>query len=75
MGFRVRASKLIFPWKVAHRLAPAMAAARGVPLKLMRLENCTYQASRAEALLGKHATPIANLQRFARTMLIIKNIE
>jgi predicted nuclease of predicted toxin-antitoxin system len=50
-----------------------LASTRGAPPKLVRLENCNYPTSRAEALLRRYAVAIADLEYSDRDVLIIRN--
>ena len=50
-----------------------LAASRGSPPKVVRLENCNYRTSQVEALLRRHAIWIAELEGSPRTTLVIRN--
>jgi predicted nuclease of predicted toxin-antitoxin system len=50
-----------------------LAALRGAPPKVVRLENCNYRTSHAEALLRRHAILIAELEHSERTVLVIQS--
>lgn len=50
-----------------------LAEERGVPPKLVRLENCNYKTSRIEELLRRNAVRIAELEHSSRAVLIIRN--
>jgi predicted nuclease of predicted toxin-antitoxin system len=49
-----------------------LAAARGGPPKVVRLENCNYRTAIVEDLLRRNAVRIAELERSPRTVLIIR---
>jgi len=49
-----------------------LAVMRGTPPKVVRLENCNYPTSQAEALLRRYAVAIAELEYSDRVVLIIR---
>lgn len=50
-----------------------LAAQRGPPPKVVRLENCNYRTAMVENLLRRNAVRISELEHSARTVLIIRN--
>ena len=50
-----------------------LAKERGAPPHVVRLENCNYKTAQVEALLRRNAVRIAELERSARPVLIIRN--
>ena len=50
-----------------------LAQSRGTPPKIIRLENCNYRTSRVEAVLGRNAIRIAELEQTELPVLIIRN--
>lgn len=50
-----------------------LAARRGAPPRVVRLENCNYRTSQAETLLRRHAILIAALEHSDRTVLVIQS--
>jgi predicted nuclease of predicted toxin-antitoxin system len=50
-----------------------LAAVRGTPPKVVRLENCNYRTSQAEELLRRNAILIADLEHSERTVLVIQS--
>ncbi len=50
-----------------------LAASRGTPPKVVRLENCDYRTARVESLLRQHAILITELAQSARSVLLIRN--
>jgi predicted nuclease of predicted toxin-antitoxin system len=50
-----------------------LVAARGAPPKVVRLENCNYRTSHAEALLRRHAILIAELEYSDRSVVVIRS--
>jgi predicted nuclease of predicted toxin-antitoxin system len=51
-----------------------LAEERGAPPKVVRLENCNYKTSLVEKLIRQNAVRIAELERSARPVLIVRNI-
>ena len=49
-----------------------LAAERGGPPKVVRLENCNYRTVMVEGLLRRNAVRIADLELSPRTVLIIR---
>jgi predicted nuclease of predicted toxin-antitoxin system len=50
-----------------------LAAARGAPPRVIRIENCNYRTSLVEHLLRRHAIRIAELEQTSRPVLVIRN--
>ena len=50
-----------------------LARSRGVPPKVVRLENCNYRTAQVEDLLRRHAILIAELEQSSRSTLIIRS--
>jgi predicted nuclease of predicted toxin-antitoxin system len=50
-----------------------LAEARGVPPRVVHLENCNYRTRMVESLLRRHAIRIAELEHSSRPVLIIRN--
>jgi len=50
-----------------------LAYSRGVPPKVVRLENCNYRTARVEILLRRHAIWIAELEQSSRATLVIRS--
>jgi len=50
-----------------------LAAERGAPPGVVRLENCNYRTSQVEGLLRRNAVRIAELEHPSRPVLIIRN--
>jgi hypothetical protein len=51
-----------------------LARRRGVPPKVVRLQNCNYRTAKVEDLLRRHAIRISELDHSSRATLIIRNI-
>jgi predicted nuclease of predicted toxin-antitoxin system len=51
-----------------------LAERRGAPPKIVRLENCNYRTALVESLIRQNAVRIAELERSARTVLIVRNV-
>ena len=49
-----------------------IAKDRGVPPKVVHLENCDYRTSQVESLLRRHAILIAELEQSSRSTLSIR---
>ena len=50
-----------------------LAKSRGVPPKVIRLENCNYRTSQIEEVLRRHAILIAELEQSPRAILVIRS--
>ena len=50
-----------------------LARSRGVPPKVVRLENCNYRTSRVEDLLRRHAILTTELEQSSRATLVIRS--
>jgi len=50
-----------------------LAATRGTPPKVVRLEHCNYRTSRVEELLRRNAVRIAELEHAEYAVLTIRN--
>jgi predicted nuclease of predicted toxin-antitoxin system len=50
-----------------------LAKSRGVPPKIVHLENCDYRTSQVENILRRYAVRIAGLEQSSRTTLTIRN--
>jgi len=50
-----------------------LARSRGVPPKVIRLENCNYRTSQIEEVLRRHAILIAELEQSPRAVLVIRS--
>ncbi len=50
-----------------------LAADRGVPPKVVHLENCNYKTNQVERLLRRNAILIVELQHSAKPVLVIRN--